>query len=307
MAEEASVEPPHEDGGTSGRRSRMRLVSDAALAAAWPPEGTTTLRDIRDRHGRSLMTIEEHAQAGYRLNASHYGQFAVTADGGDVLCAPTPIADWEWQAFLIGQVLPLITVLHGLEAVHGSAVAYGDDAIGLVAHSCGGKSSLAVNLVRRGAAFVADDALAVERSAEGITVHCGPALASVRRTEVNAIGPQGIAELGIVVGENDHELRVAVPLDPRPRNLAALYFLESAEHEPRHAVEAIDLDPQLLLCSSHKAYVRTPARLIGQLDLYAHLARSVPIFRAVVWPGIDAHGLAGVIRDHALDTFARAA
>lgn len=304
IVEQAGPTAPHEDDGVPARRSHLQLVSDVALEAAWPAAGTRTLGYLHDDEGRSVLTIAEHPDAGFRLEASYYGRFVVSADGGRVLCAPTPVADWEWQAFVVGQILPLLVVLHGLEGLHGSAVSFADDAIGLVASSCGGKSSLAVNLVRRGAAFAADDVLALERDGAGTALHPGPALASVRHAEADVIGPAGLAELGTVVGRNDHELRLAMQRDARPLNLAALYFIERAEHEPSLTIEAIEPDPLQLLSGSHNAFVRTAERLVGQLDLYAHVSRSVPAFRAVVWPGIDAYGLACLIQDHALQMIA---
>ncbi len=303
--ETQSCEVGSDDG--VGRRCRLRLVCEPALDATWPAQERTTVHEVRASDGRTVLAVHEHPQAGYRLDASYYGSFVVARDGREVLCAPTPIADWSWQAFLVGQILPLLAVLQGLEAMHGSAVAYGQDAIGLVADSRGGKSSLAVNLVRRGAAFVADDVLALEPDGARTTLQPGPALASVRHAEAQAIGARGLGEIGTVVGHDEHELRVVVPQQPRALKLAALYFLERADQEPSRVIEPIEPDPLLLLGASYNGFVRTRTRLVGQLDLYAHVARSVPTFRAVVWPGIDAHGLAGRIREHALDAIASAA
>lgn len=291
----------------SARHAHLELVGDTALDAAWPAKGAATLRDLRDDAGRSVLMIDEHPDDGYRLDASYYGRFVVSRDGRHVQCAPEPIADWEWHAFLVGQILPLLAVLQGLEVMHGSAVAYGDDAIGLVAPSGGGKSSLAVNLIRQGAAFAADDVLALERDGAGVVLQPGPPLASVRHAEAAAIGRSGVAEVGTVVGHSDEELRVAVSLDPHPLNLAALYFIERAEQEPSHAIEAIEPGPQLLLNGSYNGFVRTRARMAAQLDLYAHLAQTVSTFRAVVWPGIDAYGLASLIQDHARHAIASTA
>ncbi|MDQ3720250.1 MAG: hypothetical protein M3350_05645 [Actinomycetota bacterium] len=290
---------PTRSADENARCCHLRLVSGAELDAAWPSGGSTLLGEVRDAQDRRILTIEAHPQAGYRLEASYYGRYLVTGDGRRVLCAPTAIAEWAWQAFVIGQILPLLVVLHGMETLHGSAVAYGDEAIGLVAPSHGGKSSLAMNLVRHGAAFAADDVLALEPAGGSIALHPGPALASVRHAEARAMGPEAVAGLGPVRGRDDHELRVAVATPRRRLRLAALYFLERAEQEPREPVTPMQVDPQLLLCSDLCSYLREPTRLTRQLDRYSQLARTVPTFRAVMWPGIDAHGLAGVIHEHA--------
>ncbi len=290
---------PTRSADETARCCDLRLVNSAELDAAWPPVGATLLGEVRDAQDRRILGIEAHAQAGYRLEASYYGRYIVASDGRRVLCAPTAIAEWAWQAFVIGQVLPLLVVLHEMEVLHGSAVAFGEEAIGLVAPSHGGKSSLAVNLVRQGAEFVADDVLAFEPAEGGIALHPGPALASVRHAEAHAMGPEAVAGLGPVRGRDDHELRVAVATPRRRLRLTALYFLQRAEHEPREPVIPMQVDPRLLLCSDICSYLREPTRLIRQLDRYSQLTRNVPTFRAVMWPGIDAHGLASVIHEHA--------
>ncbi len=295
---EETVAPTRSPGETA-RCCDLRLVSSAELDAGWPSGGATLLGEVRDSQDRRILTIEGHPQAGYRLEASYYGRYLVAGDGRRVLCAPTAIAEWSWQAFVIGQILPLLVVLHGMETLHGSAVAYGDEAIGLVAPSHGGKSSLAVNLIRHGAEFAADDVLAFEPAGGSTALHPGPALASVRHAEARAMGPAAVAALGPVRGRNDQELRVAMPTPRRRLRLAALYFLQRAEHEPRQPVTSMQVDPQLLLCSDLCSYLREPTRLTRQLDRYSQLAWTVPTFRAVMWPGIDAHGLAGLIHEHA--------
>lgn len=292
-------------GGPARACSLMRVRVDE-LEAAWPHDEALALRDLRDRSGRRLLTIEEHPMAGYRLDAPAYGRYVVARDGGRILCAPSELPDWEWQSFLIGQVLPLAAVLHGLEAVHASAVALGDRVIGLVADSRGGKSSLAINLIRRGAAFVADDVLALEREGERIFVHPGPTLASVRHAEADAIGSAALQRLGTVVGRDEHELRVAMEREPRTLALAALYFVERSEDEPDSPVRELEPDPRRLLANTFNGFVRTRARLVGQLDLYAQLASTVPTFGAIVSPKVDAYGLAGSIHAHALSVIADA-
>ena len=298
VLEEDADRPGRLSGGPV-RACSLALVSQEALESEWPHKEAEMLRDLCDRAERRLLSIEEHPEAGYLLDAPGYGRYLVRRHGERILCAPSDQPAWEWQAFVIGQVLPLAAVLHGLEVVHGSAVALGDRAIGLVADSHGGKSSLAINLVRRGAGFVADDVLALERADEQILVHPGPTLASVRHAEATAIGPAALERLGTIVGRDEHELRVAMERDPRTLGLAALYFIERSKEEPDSAVRERDPDPQLLLGNTFNGFVRTPARLVGQLDLYAQLARTVPTFGAIVSPALDAYGLAGCIEAHA--------
>jgi len=141
--------------------------------------------------------------------------------------------------------------------------------------------------------------LALERAGERILVHPGPTLASVRHAEAAAIGPAALGRLGTVVGRDEQELLVAMEREPQTLGLAALYFIQRSEDEPDSAVRELEPDPQLLLGNTFNGFVRTPARLIFQLDLYAQLARTVPTFGAIVSPAVDAYGLAGGIQAHA--------
>ncbi len=298
LLEEGSEEPDRHSVGPEHACS-LALVHPDALEAHWPHDDARVLGSVRDRSGSRLLTIEEHPEAGYRLDAPAYGRYLIARDGARILCAPSDLTDWEWQAFLIGQVLPLAAVLHGFEAVHASAVALEGHVIGLVADSRGGKSSLAINLIRRGAAFVADDVLALQRAGERILVHPGPTLANVRNAEADAIGPTALRLLGTVVGSDEHELRLAMKGEPRRLALAALYFIERSQAEPDSALREVEPDLRLLLGHAFSNFVRTPARLVGQLDLYAQLTRTVPTFGAIVSPAVDAYELAGCIHTHA--------
>lgn len=285
------------------RKTSLEVVSPRALEDAWSREDAHVLRDLRDAEGHRQLTIEEHPDLGYRLDAPAYGRYVLSRDGSLVLCNPKDIPGWEWQAFLIGQVLPLAAVLRGLEGVHASAVGLAGHVIALVADSHGGKSSLAINLTLRGASFVTDDVLALERRGERIVGHPGAAVTSVRHAEAKALGPAALERLGTVVGRDEHELRVAVRREQRPLPLGAIYFIVRSDQPAEAAVEEVSPpDPRLLLGSTFNGFVRMADRLVNQLDLYAHTARTVPVFRALIAPGVDARTLAGSIEAHALST-----
>ncbi|MDQ3586760.1 MAG: hypothetical protein M3375_00170 [Actinomycetota bacterium] len=282
------------------RTTTLELVSADVLERAWSREDAQPLRDLHDAGGHRLLAIEEHPDLGYRLNAPAYGRYVISGDGSLVLCTPNQIARWQWQAFLIGQVLPLAAVLRGLEVVHASAVGLAEHAIALVADSHGGKSSLAFNLALRGASFVTDDVLALERREERIVAHPGAAVTSVRHAEARAIGPTGLKRLGTILGRDEHELRVAVEREQRALPLGAIYFIGRRDQPGETLVEEVaPPDPRLLLGSTFNGFVRTSDRLVNQLDLYAHTARTVPVFRAIISPGVDAQTLAGSIEAHA--------
>jgi hypothetical protein len=118
-------------------------------------------------------TIDFDEELGYRLYARHFGLALINPNGERVLCAPPGAPDWSWQRFLVGRVLPWAALLRGREVFHASAVQVGGRAIAIVAPSGGGKTSLALRLVLRGAGFITDDVLALERTPDGINAYPG--------------------------------------------------------------------------------------------------------------------------------------
>jgi hypothetical protein len=81
---------------------------------------------------------------------------------------------------------------------------------------------------------------------------------------------------------------------PGPVPFGGLFLLErAADGEEVERLESPD--PRELLGTSFNLSVRTPERLIRQLDLAAALAASGEIFRLRVLPGSDADALAEAV------------
>lgn len=247
--------------------------------------------------GQIAISLHEHERLGYRFFARDFGIYVIERDLSRIRCAPTHVAPWQWQRFLTSQVLPLVALLHGIEVFHASAVALAEHSIALVGGSGVGKTSLAVNLVRRGAAFFADDVLTLERSGEGIVAHPGAAVANLRRAEAALIAAADGRLPGDVVGEDAEDVRVAMRREHRPLPLAAVYFLERSDRVGALAIKAID-DPYLILGSTFNVFVRTPDRLRNQLEICARIASSAGTFRAVIPPGVGAADVAQALEEH---------
>jgi hypothetical protein len=260
------------------------------LRDAIPAEGSTTLGEYRTPGGHRTSHVQTHPSRGYLFSATGYGTYHVTNCGDRVQCAPTKVAAWRWQRYLIGQVLPFVSTLRGLEPLHASAVAVDGAAVAIVGPSGGGKSSLAAELASRGAAIVADDVLALEVSEEDVVAHPGTGLLSLRWATINRMGRAKVARLGDRVGANAEAVRLSVPRQEVPLPLTALYRLEAAS-EPGQVqlVSTPAPDPRILLGSTFNLFVRTPTRLVRQLDVCARLAMTVRIVRVRIPPEAD-HG-----------------
>jgi hypothetical protein len=121
----------------------------------------------------------------------------------------------------------------------------------------------------------------------------------VRRAEAQALGAARLEELGRRVGDDGEAVRILLNSETRALPLGALYLLKRGEAE-RLAIERIPQpDPRLLLASTFNFFVRTPARMTGQLDACSRVATQVPMFWAHVPADLSAAELAEAVAAHA--------
>jgi hypothetical protein len=200
--------------------------------------------------------IAERPGGGWMLRASAFGCFAVDPGAGRVRCAGDGP---EWEAYLLGQVLPYVAGLRGIELLHAAAVVVDDGAVALIGPSGAGKSTLAGALRARGAGFLTDDVLAVSPE---LAAHAGPALPDA--VPVAATAP----------------LRAAV-------------FLAVAEKVAvrRHAAD----DPAPLLGGAYDVLRRDRTRMRGHLEVCANVAAHVPLLALERPAGGDPAEAAGIL------------
>jgi hypothetical protein len=279
--------------------TRVERVSAEALAERWDPAGAERLEEETLSAGRRTpdRTIDRGSRGEYRLYARHFGTALISASGDRVLCAPPAVEAWRWQRFLVGRVLPWAALLRGRELLHASAVRVGDRAVGVLADTGFGKTSIAVRLMLHGAGFITDDVLALSDRGERILAHPGPAIAALRPAERSALEPAERRRLGRVLGRSG-KIYVAVEREPAPVPLGGLYFLERAAGGAPGRFEP-GADPRRLLASTFIAGVDSRRRLVGLLDLCARLEATIPIWRVRADYEEGAAPLADAIWEHA--------
>lgn len=199
------------------------------------------------------LSVREHATDGWRVQATASGTHVLTRDGRGLGTRPPPTATWRWPRLLFAQVLPLAAVLQGTEIFHASAVASHGRVIGLVGGSGQGKSTLAAALMRRGAAFVTDDALALEVHDDAIQAHPGPLFAATNG---------GPAPYGQPAGARTG---AALPLH-------ALYILDRGSHHSRLSAWPVASPLPTVLAAAFVPYVRDMDRQRRLFDLAAAIS-----------------------------------
>ena len=171
----------------TGRTLRVELDGAAPRASAgrepWPARARTICARS-DGDGEPMFTIDEHpdAEATGRVGGRERGEYLLDRTGTRLWCSPGG-EEPAWERFLVGQVLPFAALLSGLEIFHASAVELDGGALAIAGPSGAGKTSVALALCELGAAFLADDVLALEIAGEQLLAHPGAPVAGVDRRE----------------------------------------------------------------------------------------------------------------------------
>jgi hypothetical protein len=197
--------------------------------------------------------------------------FLLSSDLGTLRCAPADVAGSAWRRFLLDTVLWSASLLRGVEMLHASAVLASTGVTAVAAFSGGGKTSLAHELMRRGADLFTDDILAIDSSGRELRAHPGPALMNLphRNGACDAIGH--------VLARFPGEDWVTLPQPARePNRIAAVCLLRRRQGAPlalsRLAPTVLDLLPFTL------GFAHLRGRLRNRFTLFARLAAEVPVY-----------------------------
>jgi hypothetical protein len=276
-------------------RLELSASTEDAINRGWRPGAAEALARGRDRRGRLMLTVDRLGDE-HRIWARDHGLYRLVQSRTLLDCAPPrDTRPWRWQRALLGTVLPLAAVLRGYEALHASAVEIDGKAVAVVARTGGGKTSVALNLVARGAGFLCDDVLAVETSPDGeVLAHPGPGVANLRHEEarrLEAVGC-GLEKLG----EDAEGIRVELRRTEQPVPLERIYFLERGAT----VVPAVHhaSGPAPILGATFNLIIRTPERLTNQLKIASRIATHVPLHRFAVPGSMTAAETARVLESH---------
>jgi hypothetical protein len=277
----------------TGRTLEIEQHANDVVSLGWP-DSVRLVCDQRDLEGEVLFRIEEHAEAGYRVWGPGHGAHLLSRDGRRLGCDPADSPQGAWQRLVIAQALPFAALLQGLEVFHASAVSHNGQAIATVGPSGAGKTSVALELCRLGAEFLADDVLALEIDGERLLAHPGTQLAGLDHAEAERLAGAGVPRLEpvVVVNERERLVRMSGALGPAP--LAALFFLDRRPDGPEQPRFEPVPDAQWLLSATFNFVLSTPERLQRLLEVCA-LAARCRVERIHAGPSASATDLAQAI------------
>ncbi len=284
----------HAPAGPTGRGLDVSVASAGAALPVWP-DAAELVCDQREPDGTVNFRIEAHPEAGYRIWGPTYGSHILSCDGRRAVCIPGDCSADAWQRLLIAQVLPFAALLQGLEILHASAVVCDVGAVAFVGPSRAGKTSVALELCRRGASFLADDVLALECAEGDLLGHPGTPLAGLDHAEARRLAQAEVAQRGEIVAVNARERLVRMRGAAEPAALAALFFIDRRSDAPSQPRFEPAADARQLLAATFNSVLTTPRRLRGLLDVCA-LAAHRRVERILVGPGVDAARLAADVQ-----------
>lgn len=261
---------PEHDMESTGRALEF-LLDEAGASIQWPGSAAIVC-DQRELDGEVNFRIEADPEHGYLIWGPRYGRHFVSRDGRRAITVPGSAYSGSWKRMLIAQVLPFAAALQGLEVFHASAVSTPLGAVAFLGPSGSGKTSLALELCRAGAEFLADDVLAMERAGEALIAHpgtaaAGLAVADAEKTRRVRNGPRAPSPIGELLAADERERLVHVPRRGPATRLAAMFLLEPrAERaaQPRFLPLA---DARALLSSTFNSVLVDGERLARLLDV----------------------------------------
>jgi len=190
----------------------------------------------------------------------------------------------------LGEILSLWLELHGVPALHASAVVMEGEAIGFVSTNKGGKSALAATMILKGCPLLTDDILPLE-VCDGIAT-ARPGYPQMRMWPDEADFFIGSHESLEIV--HPWYTKFRIPIGERgfgrfcdeKKPLKALYFLQRLDGNDPITIEPVSPSNAFieLVAHSFSAHIVEALGLqVQRMNFFASLIRSIPI-RRVTYP-----------------------
>lgn len=149
----------------------LRYVDVDPLPVGWDADGPVVRSPLQIREGVPFLGVYQVAGVTV-FRFSEVVDFFLSADTIEVRLHDPHYAHMV-ELHLLGFVLSFWLERAGLPALHASAVAWPDGAVGFLASNKGGKSSLAAACMQAGAALLSDDILPIDVAGADVKARAG--------------------------------------------------------------------------------------------------------------------------------------
>jgi hypothetical protein len=175
-----------------------------AVASLWSGPAGTPLHEATVADGERLVV--ERGVGGDHLIRYGEHRFHLAADRTTLTCVRPRQPDARWQRGIYDWAAYAAATLAGTPCLHAAAVATGTGVLAVAGASGSGKTTLATELVGRGAAFLADDVLALDPGPV-VLGQPGPPFACVdeRWVAVEDPAPEPLPVAAVVVLDRDQD------------------------------------------------------------------------------------------------------
>ena len=156
---------------------RVELAEPGALSQCWsgpaaPPSAVQAHVD------RSTWTAERGRAGDVRME-HRLARLHLDAAATCLLCAPTRREDPAWRRLLLDTALVTVSLVSGNEGLHAAGVVTERGAVAIAGAAGAGKTSLVIELLRRGARFLADDVVVLTIDGGRVLAHPAPPVLNV--------------------------------------------------------------------------------------------------------------------------------
>jgi hypothetical protein len=178
----------------------LDLQSEGQLAATW--NGMDCPPVWRGRLGDGLdLTIERGVAEDLLFSYGDRARFHLDASMQSLACVPQH-EGLDWQRTLLSKVIASVSVMRGYEALHASAIDSPQGVVAILAPSGAGKTTLALELMRRGWPLFADDSLTLAHEPGGVRAYPGTPHMNVTEAQMSSMASWDIgSSLGVLAGE----------------------------------------------------------------------------------------------------------
>jgi hypothetical protein len=219
----------------------------------------------------NVVQVDRTADNSFRFRYGRVAEYLLSPARDLVQCVPADVREPRWQRFLLDTVLWWTSLAHGYHVLHASAVEGPRGVVLFASQTGGGKTTLALEFLRRGWRLFSDDVVAIRVSDDGPVLHPGPPLMNAPSSEPN------LQQLGTAITDIDGETWLSVDqAGTGPRPLAAL-FLYSRGTARTLGADKAQASPLNLVQHVWDIHI-DPDRLRARFELLAEIVETIPVY-----------------------------